>query len=131
MFNYPGSNLCYSGAIFVPRTPPFFGWKTRKILETSQKWSLWLHTKHLMDMFPGFWIRRPLTFWKYSIFHPLNEFSFNNYTVYFFKTWKAMDFLTCVPNFLFGAIYLSLLFNFKIGPSLGFSVKCRPCLLLC
>ena len=27
----------------------------------------------------------------------------------------------CVPNFLFNDVYLSLLFNFKIGPTLGLS----------
>ena len=38
-----------------------------------------------------------------------------------FKAWKTIDFLTCVPIFLFSANYLSLLFNFKTGPSLGLS----------
>ena len=43
------------------------------------------------------------------------------YTVYFFKAWKAIDFLTCGPNFLFSDVYLNLLFNFKVGPSLDLS----------
>ena len=32
-----------------------------------------------------------------------------------------MDSLTRVPNFLFSDVYLNLLFNFKVGPSLYFS----------
>ena len=32
--------------------------------------------------------------------------------------------LTCVPNFLFSNVYLNLLFNFKVGPSLE-----RSCLM--
>ena len=32
---------------------------------TNQQWSYWLYTKHLIDMFPCFWIRRPSTFGKY------------------------------------------------------------------
>ena len=39
----------------------------------------------------------------------------------FFKTWKAIDSLTCVPNFLFGDVYLNLLFDVKLGPSLDLS----------
>ena len=32
-----------------------------------------------------------------------------------------MDSLTRVPNFLFSDVYLNLLFNFKVGPSLDLS----------
>ena len=35
--------------------------------------------------------------------------------------YKAIDSLTCVPNFLFIDVYLNLLFNFKVGPSLDLS----------
>ena len=58
----------------------FFGWQTRKLSATNQQWSLWLHTKQLMDISPRFWIMRPSTFGKYSIFHPLQGFSANNFT---------------------------------------------------
>ena len=37
-------------------------------------------TKCLVEMFPGFWIRRPSTFGKYLIFHYLQRFSANNFT---------------------------------------------------
>ena len=37
-----------------------------------------------------------------------------------------MDSLTRVRNLLFSAIYLSFLFNFKIGLSLGFSCQMLP-----
>ena len=43
-----------------------------------------------------------------------------------FKTLKAMDSLTRVPNFLFREFYLSLLFKFKTGPWLSLS-----CLMSC
>ena len=38
-----------------------------------------------------------------------------------FQGLKAIDSLTFVSNHLFSDFYLSLLFNFKIGPSLGLS----------
>ena len=119
--------LWYPGASFGSRTPPIFGCQIRKLSATNQQWSLWLYTKHLMDMFPRFWIRWSSTFGKYSIFHPWQGFSANNFTsrnailFIFFKTWKAIDSLTCVPNFLFSDIYLNLLFNFKGGSSLYLS----------
>ena len=43
------------------------------------------------------------------------------YTVYFFKTWKAIDSLARVPNLFFSDVYLNLLFSFKVGPSLDLS----------
>ena len=39
----------------------------------------------------------------------------------FFKTWKVIDSLTRVPNFLLSDVYLNLLLNFKVGPSLDLS----------
>ena len=39
----------------------------------------------------------------------------------FFQGLKDLDSLTCEANFLFSGIYLSPLFNFKIGPSLDLS----------
>ena len=111
--------MCYLGAVLRPRTPPLFGWQTRKLSATNQQWSLWLYTKHLMDMFSRFWIRRPLTFRKYSIFHPLWRFSTNNFT-----SRNATLFIfsrAFVSNSLFSEFYLILLFNFKSGPSLGLS----------
>ena len=77
---FEGAILCYSGAAFRPRTPQLFGWENRNLSATNQRWSLWLYTKPLMDMFLCFWIRRPSTFGKYSIFHPLRRFSANNIT---------------------------------------------------
>ena len=106
---------------------PFLVWQTRKLSATNQQWNLWLYTKLLMDMFPLFWIRRPSTFGRYSIFEPLQGFSANNFTsrnvimFIFSKAWKTIDSLTCVPKFLLSDVYLYLLFNFKIGPLLGFS----------
>ena len=41
----------------------------------------------------------------------------------FFKAWKAIDSLTCVPNFLFSRVYLKLWFNFEDGPSLDLSCR--------
>ena len=72
--------LWHSGDAFGPRTPPFFGCQTRKLSATNKQWSPWLYTKHLMDMFPRFWIRWSSTFGKYSIFHPWQGFSANNFT---------------------------------------------------
>ena len=111
--------LWYPGASFGSRTPPIFGCQTRKLSATNQQWSLWLYTKHLMDMFPRFWVRWSSTFGKNSIFHHWQGFSANNFTsrnailFTFFKAWKAKDSLTCKPNFLFSDVYLNLLFNLK------------------
>ena len=52
---------------------------------------------------------------------PLITLLLECYNVYFFKALKAIDSLTCVPNFLFRDVNLSLLFNFKIGSLLGLS----------
>ena len=43
----------------------------------------------------------------------------------FFKSSETIDSLKCQPNFLFSDFYESLLFNFRMEPSLGF-----PCLIL-
>ena len=78
-------------------------------------------------MFPRFLIRSSSTFGKHSIFHTWQWFSAKNiyflecYTVYCFKACQAIDSLTHVPHFLFGDLYLNLLFNFKVGPSSGLS----------
>ena len=60
------------------------------------------------------------------MFHPFWQFSTNNLTsrnatLLFFQCLNGHDSLTCVPNLLFSDFYLSLLFNFKIGLSLGVS----------
>ena len=75
---YPGKDFVLLRSCFWAKNSPFFRCQTRKVFTTTQQWSLWLYTKHLMDMFPPFWIRRPSTFGKYSIFHHLQEFSINN-----------------------------------------------------
>ena len=122
-----GAILWYPGATLESRTPPIFGCQTRNLSATNQQRSLWLCTKHLMDMLPRFWIRWSLTFGKYSICHPWQGFCANNFTsrnailFIFFKTWKAIDSLTCVPNLLFSDVYINLLYNFKAGPSLDLS----------
>ena len=72
--------LCYPGAAFGWMTPPYFGCQPRTLSATNQQWRLWLYTKHLMDMFPRFWISWSSTFEKYSIFHPWQGFSANNFT---------------------------------------------------
>ena len=119
MLYYVGSNFVLFRNCFRAKDSPLF---SIKFSATNQQWSLSLYTKHLMDMFPRIWIRRPSTFGKYSIFHPLPGFYITfNYTVSFFKTWKAIDSLTYVPNLLFSDVCSSLLFNFKTGPSLGLS----------
>ena len=110
------------------RTPPIFSWQTRKLSATNQQWSLWLYTKHLMDMFSSFWIRRPLTFEKYPIFHPTRGFSANNLGMLhclFFQDLKGHKLLDTCDKFLVSWIILTLLFKFKIGPSLSLS-----CLML-
>ena len=48
----------------------------------------------------------------------------------FFKAWKTIDSLMCVPNFLFRDVYSSLLFNFKIGPSLDLSFLMSPIFII-
>ena len=102
--------MCYSGAAFRPRTPPFFRSQTRKLSATNQQRSSWLYIKHLMDMFPSFWIRKPITFGKYPIFHHTQGFSAN----------MLFQDLHACAKFLVSWIYLSLfLFKFKIGPSLN------------
>ena len=50
--------------------------------------------------------------------------------VYFFKASKAIDSLTCVSHFLFSDVYLNLLFNFKVGPSLDLSWLMSPILII-
>ena len=77
-------------------------------------------------MFSCFWIRGPLTFWKYSIFHPLWQFSTNNFTsrnatLFIFSRPNGPQISWRVPNFVFSEFYLNLLFHFKIGLSLGLS----------
>ena len=105
----------------------FFGWLTRNLSAINQHCSIWLCNKNLMEMFPHFWIRRCSTFGKYSIFHPFQEFSANNFTsrnailFIFSKFSMAINSLTCVSNFLFSDVYLSYLFIFKIGLSLDLS----------
>ena len=117
------ATLWYSGAASGPRTPPIFGCQTRNLFATNQQWSLWLYTKHLMDMFPPFWIRGSSTFGKSSACHPWQGFSANTFTsrnaILF--TFSRPDSLTCVPNFLFSDVYLNLLFNFKVGSLLDLS----------
>ena len=118
--------LWYPGASFGSRTPPIFGCQTRKLSATNQQWNLWLYTKHLMDMFPRFWIRWSSTFGKYSIFHSWQGFLLITLLLgmlycLFFQDLITIDSLTCGANFLFSDIYLNLLFNFIVGPSLDLS----------
>ena len=113
MFNYASTNLCYSAAYFGPRIPPFFGWQTRKLFVTNPERSLWLCTKHLVDMFSGFWIRTPSTFVKCSISHPVHGFY-----DHFVKVWKAMNSLTYALTSLVSFIYLSLI-SLQKGPLLS------------
>ena len=118
--------LWYPGASFGSRTPPIFDCQTRKLSATNQQWSLWLYIKHLIDMLPRFWIRWSPTFGKYSIFHPDRVFLLITVLLWilyclFFQGLKDHRFLTCGPNFLFSDVFLNLLFNFKVGPSLDLS----------
>ena len=97
-------------------------WQTRDVSAPNQQWILWLYTKHLMDMFPNFGVRRPLTFGKYQNFHPTRGFFaniFRNIHCLFFQDLKDHRILAHVSNFLFREFYLSLLFKFKIGRSIG------------
>ena len=43
-------------------------------------------------------------------------FTSRNAILFFFNACKAIDSLSCVPNFLLSHFYLNLLFNFKVGP---------------
>ena len=118
--------LWYPGASFGSRTPPIFGCQIRKLSATNQQWSLWLYTKHLMDMFPRFWIRWSSTFGKYSIFHSWQGFRLITILLgmlycLFFQDLKAIESLAFLPSFLFRDVYLNLLLNFKVGPSLDLS----------
>ena len=110
--------LWYPGAAFGSRTPPFFVCQTRKLSAIHHQWNLWLDTKHLMDMFPRFWIRWSSIFAKCSIFHPWQSFLLITLLLWMpycllFQGLKGHRFLKCVPNFLFTDVYLNLLFNFK------------------
>ena len=111
--------LWYAGTTFGLRTPLFFGHQTRNLSANNQQWSLWVYTKHLMDMFPRFWIRWSSIFAKCSIFHPWQSFLLITLLLWMpycllFQGLKGHRFLKCVPNFLFTDVYLNLLFNFKI-----------------
>ena len=66
-----GSNFVVFRSCFWVKDSPFLGCYCRKLSTTNHQSSLWLYTKHLMDMFPCFWIRWSSTFGKYSIFHSL------------------------------------------------------------
>ena len=92
-----------------PRTPLFSSWQTRKHSTTNQQWSLWLYTKHLMDMFPSFWIRRPLTFGKYPISHstrgvPLITLLLGMLLCLHFQDLKGHRFLNACTKFLLSLI---------------------------
>ena len=97
--------LWYPGASFGSRTPPIFGCQTRKLSATNQQWSLWQYTKHLLDMFPRFWIKWSSSFGKYSIFHPWQGFSANTFTsrnaiLFIFWILKGHRFLDMWAKFL-------------------------------
>ena len=126
MLYYAGRNFVLFRSFFRAKDSSFFGWQTRNLSTTNHQWSLWLYTKHAMDTFPHFWIKRPSTFGKYSIFHLLQGFSANNFTSrnairFCFETLKDIDSLTWAPNFLFSDVYLSYLINFKLGSQLCLS----------
>ena len=118
--------LWHPGASFGSRTPPVFGYQIRKLSPTNQQRSLWLYTKHLMDMLPRFWITWSWTFGRYSIFHSwqggflLIALLLGMLYCLFFRG-LTIDSLTCGPNILFSDVYLNLLFNFKAVPSLDLS----------
>ena len=73
-----------------------------------------------MDIFSRFYIRRPLTFWKHSIFHPpyggfpLIALLLGMLYCLFFQDLKGHRFLDVCARSLLSDFYLSLLFNFKI-----------------
>ena len=121
--------LWYSGAAFGPRTPPFFGCQTRNLSATNQQRSLWLYTKqwicfHLFELGDHQLLKSTQFFtpdrgsllitlllgmlyclpWCYTIILCYAMLT---------KAWKAIDSLTCVPNFLFSDVYLNLLLSFK------------------
>ena len=125
MVYYAGSNFAVFRSCFRAKYSPFFCCQTRTLSATNHQWIFCLYTKYLMDIFPSFWIRWSSTFGKYSIFHPLQGFSDNNFTsrntILFSKAWKVIDSLTCVPDFLFSNVSLNLLFNFKVGLPLDLS----------
>ena len=127
--------MCYLGATFRPRTPPPFDWQTRNLSITNQLWSLWLYTKYLMDMSSRFWIRRPLHFRKYLLFHSLwwlstNNFTSRNATLFIFARPKRTKIpWRFAPMSLFSDFYLSLLFNFKIWPLLRLSCLMAPIII--
>ena len=126
MLYYAGRNFMLFRSCFWAKDSPFLGWQTRKLSETNQQWSLWLYTKHVMDIFPSFWIRRPLTFGNYPIFYPTRSFwliplLLEMLHCLLFQGFKGHRFLTRMQNFLFHEFYLSLLFKFEIGSLLSLS----------
>ena len=115
--------LYYSGAVFGPRASPFFVWQTGKLSATNQQWILSLYTKHLMDIFKlgDLQLLGSTQFFTSYRDFPLITLLLATLYCLFFKAWKAIESLTWMPDFLFSAIYFSLLFNFKIGSSLVLS----------
>ena len=117
--------LWYPGVSFGSRNPRIFGCQIRKLSGTTQEWSLWLYTKHLMDVLPHFWITWSWTLGKYSIF-PDRVFVLITLLIgmlycLFFQGLIDHRFLDVWGKFLFSGVYLNLLFNFKVGPSLDLS----------
>ena len=118
--------LWYPGASFGWRTPPIFGCQIRNLFATNQQWSLWLYTKHLMDTLPRFWITCLQLLESTQFFTPDKGFlliTLHLGMLYclFFQALIDHRFIDVWPNFLLSDVYLNILFNFKVGPSLDLS----------
>ena len=114
------ATLCYSGAAFGPRNPYFLVEK----LESFPQ----LISNEVCDCIPNIqWICSHVfelgdlqllgstQFFNPCRGFPLITFPLGMLYCLFLRAWKAIDSLICVPNILFSDVYLSFLFNFKIG----------------
>ena len=98
-----------------------------KLFTINQRWSFWLYTKYLMNMFLRFWIIFVhLTFGRYLAFHPNGHFPPITWFLgmihcLFLEGLKDYRFFKMCANFLFRGCLQNLLLKFKIGLSLGIS----------
>ena len=114
------------GASFGSRTPSIFGCQIRNLSTTNQQWSLWLYTKHLMDMLSSFWITWFSTLESAQFFTPDRGFLLITLLLgmlyyLFFQVLIDHRFHDVWAKFLVSGVYLNLIFSFKVGPSLDLS----------
>ena len=121
-----GSILCYSGAAFGPRTPPFFVDKLESFPQlTSNEVSdctpnFWRICSHIFELGDLQLLGSSQFFTRHRGF-PLITFLLGMLYCSFFQGLKDHRFLDVCAKFLFSDVYLSHLFTFNLGSSLGLS----------